>query len=198
MIKVNLLSPEKKDVAGLPEGAAAIDEERESKLNIAAAVAAGVATVGIIGFLYLSQSGAIDARQRELAEKKARKAELEKVLQTLAQLEKTKKDLDRKVEIIEELKGRQKTAVIMMDELSKAIPDLVWFTRLSFSGTSLTVTGKAWSNNLIADFYNNLESTGHFYNIVLKSSQRATQSGLEIFRFTITCSFRKTPPQEAG
>jgi type IV pilus assembly protein PilN len=189
MIKVNLLSPEKKEVAGAPEAGAFAEEEKEAKINVGAIVAAVLLTVGIIGFLYFSQSNTLDNKQKLLAEKRARKAQLDSVLKTLAQLEKTKKNLDRKVKVIGELKSRQTSTVRMMDEVSRALPDWVWLTKMSFSKGVVTLDGRALSNNLIADFINNLDSTGYFVNIRLKSSKRARRRGTEVYDFSISCQF---------
>jgi type IV pilus assembly protein PilN len=189
MIKVNLLSPEKKDVAGRAEGAPAADEIRERKIEVGAAVAAAVITVGLIGFLYFSQSHRLDSRTRSLAERKARKTELENVLVTLEDLEKAKKNLDRKVKIIGDLKRQQKQTVFMMDELSRILPDWFWLTKLSFAGGVLNLSGRARTNHLIANFIDNLQSTNHFTNITLNSTQRAVISGIEIFNFSLNCRY---------
>jgi len=198
MIKVNLLSPEKKELAGGADATGLVEEERTPQLNIPAVVSALVITLGIIGSMYFIQSGRISSRQRTLAERRARKVELDGVLKTLAQLEKTKGDLDRKVRIISDLKNTQNVAVIMMDQLSRALPDWVWLTRLTFNGNALDINGNALSNNLVADLINNLQSTNHFYNIELKTSVKSKQAGLDIFKFSIVCRFRKEIPKKAG
>ena len=110
-------------------------------------------------------------------------------LKTLATLEATKKTLDRKVRIIEELKSRQKKTVKMMDQLSQAIPEWVWLTKMTYSGTQLNLSGKALSNNLIADFISSLKGTNHFGNIQLIRSVRKQESGLDIFSFSLKCSY---------
>jgi type IV pilus assembly protein PilN len=197
MIKVNLLSPEKKEAVKGFEALPVAKEARESKVHVGAAVAAVVATLGIIGFLYFSQSHRLDSRTRYLAERKARKTELDNVLKTLEELERAKNDLDRKVKVIGDLKGRQKQTVFMMDELSRVLPDWVWLTRLNFSGGVLNISGRARTNHLIANFIDNLQSTNHFYNIRLNSTQRARVSGIEVFDFSINCRYRKSAEKKA-
>jgi len=192
MIKVNLLSPERKDVPESADAAVYAREERESKVNVGAIIGAVAVTVGIIGLLYITQASTLSERNRYLAERRARKTELDNVLKTLSQLEKTKKDLDNKVKVIGDLKGRQKQAVLMMDEVSTVLPNWVWLTKLSFSGGVLNITGRARHNNLIADFINNLQSTNNFFNIHLNSSRRIRAGGMDLFNFSIKCSFRKS------
>ena len=191
MIKVNLLSPERKEVAGKAEVGAVAEEARERKIEVKAAVAAAVITVGVIGFLYFSQSNRLDNRTRYLAERKARKTELENILKTLEELERAKANLDRKVKVISDLKRQQKQTVFMMDELSRVIPDWVWLTKLNFAGGAVNISGRARTNHLIANFIDNLQATNHFTSITLNSSQRAVVSGIEIFNFSLNCRYHK-------
>jgi type IV pilus assembly protein PilN len=191
MIKVNLLSPERKSIdTGSGDVASFSEEEREAKINTTAAIGAAVLTLGIIAFLFFTQSNSIEEKQRLLQEKQARKAELDVVLKTLDELEKAKKILDKKVRLIAELKSRQQDAVKMMDQLINAMPDWVWLRGLSFKGKLLTLNARAIHNNLISDFINNLKGTGSFYNIQFPGSTRQKQSGLDVFNFRITCYYR--------
>ncbi len=201
MIKVNLLSPEKKDVSGAAAEMTPIsEEERESKLNTGAAVGVGVITVVIIGFLYMTQSQTLAKTKNTLNEKKAKKVQLKDVENTLRELEKTQKDLSNKVSLISQLKLRQESTVKMMDEVSNALPEWVWLTSLGFSGNQVRLSGKALNNNLIANFINNLKATDSFTNVDFKKSSRTKQSGFEdIFTFSITCTFKeKSTEKKAG
>jgi Tfp pilus assembly protein PilN len=191
MIKVNLLSPERKEVAGAPAEAAPFpEEEKESKISTGAIIGAAIITVGIIGLLYFTQAQTLQRKQQHLQERKARKKALDEVLKTLTQLEKAKKELEKKVKLISDLKSRQQDSVKMMDALCDALPDWVWLTNLTFSNKSLSITGRALSNNLISDLINNLKGTGSFYNVEFPGSNRTTQGNQEIFNFRVTCKYR--------
>ncbi len=190
MIKINLLRPEKKEVAA--GGAAAVsftEEAKPSKLSIPAIVGALALTLVGIGLMYFLQSGELAKQKRIFEERTLRKAELEKVLKELEQIELTKKELDNKIKIIGELKLKQKDAVLMMDKMSRALPEWVWLTNLSFTGGAVSITGKALSNNLIADLINNLQNSSYFANVQISSTSRKKESGIDIFEFRITCQF---------
>jgi len=189
MIKVNLLSPGKKEVSPGAPSAAFVEEEKEPKINMGAVLGAVLLTVGIIGYLYLSQSSELNRKQSFLSERKARKAELDKVLKTVEQLEATKLRLDKKVKIIQELKNKQQAAVRMMDEVSKALPDNVWLTRLTFKGGLLNLEGQASTNDLVADFISNMKASNYFYDEKFNGSTRRMVAGAEIFSFKLTIRF---------
>lgn len=193
MIKINLLKPEKKEVASGGTTISAVEESKESKMSVPALIAAVAITVGSIGLLYFLQTANLNSEKKLLEERTLRKAELEKVLQKLAELEATKLELDRKIKIINDLKFKQKDAVFMMDKLSRSLPDWVWLTNLNFKNGVLLLSGKALSNNLIADLINNLQTSNSFINVKLKTSSRIKETGIDIFVFRVECVFVRQP-----
>lgn len=194
MIKINLLRPEKKEVAA--GGGAAVsfaEEAKPSGLSIPAIVGAAVLTVVGIGLMYFLQAGEMANQKRIFEERTLRKAELEKVLKELAQIERTKMELDSKIKIIGDLKLKQKDAVLMMDKISRALPDWVWLSDLSYKGGAIGISGKALSNNLIADLINNLQNSNFFANVQISQTSRKKEAGIDIFEFRITCQFVPRP-----
>jgi Tfp pilus assembly protein PilN len=192
MIKINLLSPEKKDISTITETASFVDEPRESKLSMVAVVGALVLTAAVIAFFYFTQQADLNNKRKTYRIKKARKAELQEVLKKIATLERTRDELARKVKIIEDLKSTQKRTVKMMDQLSSSLPEWVWLTSLTFNNNAINLRGRALSNSLIADFINNLKATNYFHNIQFRDSKVSRRGGLEVLDFRLTCSFRDT------
>ncbi len=190
MIKINLLRPEKKEVAAGGGTTVSFNEEsKPSKLSIPALVGAIALTVIGIGLMYFLQSGELAREKRILDERTLRKAELEKVLKELALIEATKKELDSKIKIISDLKLKQKDAVLMMDKMSRSLPEWVWLTDLTITNGLVALSGKALSNNLIADLVNNLQNSNLFTNVQLISTNRKKEAGIDIFEFRVNCAF---------
>jgi type IV pilus assembly protein PilN len=190
MIKINLLRPEKKELAaGGGTTVSFAEETKPSKLSIPALLGAIALTVGFIGLMYFLQSGELATERKLLDERTLRKAELEKVLLELEQIEATKKELDSKIKIISDLKLKQKDAVLMMDKMSRSLPEWVWLTDLTFKSGAVSISGKALSNNLIADLINNLQNSSMFANVQLNSTSRKKEAGIDIFEFRVVCTF---------
>jgi type IV pilus assembly protein PilN len=189
MIKINLLKPEKKEVAAGGTTISLTEEAKPSQLSLPALIGAIAITICGIGLLYFLQSSELSSETKLLADRTLRKAELEKVLKELAEIETTKLELDNKIKIITDLKLRQKDAVFMMDKMSRSLPEWVWLTNLNFRGGSVAISGKALSNNLIADLINNLQNSNSFVNVQLKSTTRKKEAGIDIFEFRIECQF---------
>ncbi|MBU4268528.1 MAG: PilN domain-containing protein [Acidobacteria bacterium] len=189
MIKINLLKPEKKEVAAGGTTISITEEAKPSQLSLPALIGAIVLTVCGIGLLYFLQSSELASEKKLFDDRTLRKAELEKVLKELAEIETTKLELDNKIKIISDLKLQQKDAVFMMDKMSRSLPEWVWLTNLDFKGGAVSISGKALSNNLIADLINNLQNSNSFANVQLKSTTRKREAGIDIFEFRIECQF---------
>lgn len=189
MIKINLLKPEKKEVAAGGTTISITEEAKPSQLSLPALIGAIVLTVCGIGLLYFLQSSELASEKKLFDDRTLRKAELEKVLKELAEIETTKLELDNKIKIISDLKLQQKDAVFMMDKMSRSLPEWVWLTNLNFKGGAVSISGKALSNNLIADLINNLQNSNSFANVQLKSTTRKREAGIDIFEFRIECQF---------
>jgi len=197
MIKINLLRPEKKEVAaGGGTTVSYAEEAKPSGLSVPALVGAIALTVLGIGLMYFLQAGRLSSETKLLEERKLRKAELEKVLKELELIEATKLELDKKIKIIGDLKLRQKDAVLMMDKMSRCLPEWVWLTNLTFTGEAVSISGKALSNNLIADLINNLQNSNFFANVQLKTTVRKKEAGIDIFDFRIDCMFMRQVEQK--
>ena len=69
----------------------------------------------------------------------------------------------------------------------------IWLTDLNFKNGLLLLSGKALSNNLIADLINNLQTSNSFANVKLKSSSRIKETGIDIYVFKLECVFVRQP-----
>jgi len=191
MIKVNLLSPERKEVAGGkgPE-APSFDEERQGKISIVAVVVAILLTVGIIGYLYYTQTQTIDEKNRELSDLTIEKQKLDDILKEIELLNQKNAELKKKIGVINGLKARQQDCVKMMDELLNSMPEWVWITSLSFTNRTLVLNGKTLGNNLISEFISNLKGTDMFVDIDFPGSNRQKEGVMDVFIFSLKCRFK--------
>ncbi len=197
MIRVNLLRPGKKEVVSAADSVSYAEEVAIRKISATAVVAAVALTLGLIGLLYFLQTNKLSFERKQLEDRRLRKAELEKVLKKLEEVEASKKVLEAKIKIIGDLKARQKDTVMMMDKLYTCLPEWVWLTDLNFTNNILNISGKALSNNLISDFINNLENSIFFVKpVTLKTSQRKKEQGSDIMEFKIECRFNNRASED--
>lgn len=187
MIRVNLLKPEKKEIRDEPVGLA--PEIKEKKRTPIASLIVLLA-IGAVAVLYFMQDKAIKTETDLLNTAKEEKKQLQYVLAALERLEEQKSILERKINLINQLKARQEIAVRTMDELSKNLPGWVWLTETSYDGEELSIEGRALSNNLIADYVYSLESSPYLSNVKIVSiAQRSTQASSQYLEFSLTAIY---------
>jgi Tfp pilus assembly protein PilN len=186
MIRINLLKPERKDIRETP--VAPTPEFKEKRRQPYAALFVLLALVAIAA-LYFYQRDAITKENNLLSAAQAEKKSLQDVVAKLEELEEQRNLFERKIRVITQLQSRQENAVIIMDELSRHLPNWIWLTELTFSAQQIQVKGRAVSNNLIADYIFNLEESHHFRNVNLISSQQRRVRTNQYLEFILTSVF---------
>jgi len=186
MIRINLLKPGKKEVSEAPT---APEPELKEKKRQFPYMLIFLLVIILIGALFLLQKRGIDNEKALLEDAKAEKQSLQYVLTKLEDLERQKQVLSKKINLITRLKSRQGVGVIIMDELSKNLPDWVWLTEVDFKDYNLLIKGKSLSNNLIADYISNLEESQYFNNVDLISSTLREIRNNKYLEFSMNASF---------
>ena len=161
MIRINLLESERA-AASKPKGAAggaAGGGASAAGPYIPLIAATALAVLGS-GYFWWSMSSEIADTQAKIEVAKAEVAKLQVEKAKKEELERKRKSFQDQVNLIERLKAEQGGPVRMLDEISKALPDFVWLTRVEQSGATVKITGEASNNNSIADFLNNLQRAG--------------------------------------
>jgi type IV pilus assembly protein PilN len=196
MIRVNLIKTEKKEHEPLPaltEGD--LLEKKKAPVPTNLLIVAAVVIVAVLGFM-LKRS--IDRERRGLEAAQAEKKTLEPVLIKLASIGDQKAFLEKKIQLINDLKARQGEAVRLMETLSETLPDWVWLNEARFSRRNIQIKGKALTNIQISDFMHNLERSGMFELVSLIGSAQKNQGGTLYLEFTLSANVPGPAPSPAG
>jgi len=186
MIRINLLKPEKKELKEEPTSL--VPEIKEKKKTPVTGLIVILVLV-VIAALYYFQDKAIKRETNLLNQAQEEKKSLQYVLAALEELEEQKTILERKINLINQLKARQEIAVRILDELSKNIPGWVWLTETSYGETQVNIKGRALSNNLIADYVYNLENSPRLSSVrIISINQRREQTN-QFLEFTLTANY---------
>ncbi len=200
MIRINLLKPESKEFR---EGPAAPGPEFVPKKPFPLTSVFVLLLIVILAAAFFLQKRMISQEKNRLQTAQAEKKKLEYVIAKLEELEKQKAVFERKIGLIRQLRAQQDSAVTIMDELSKRLPDWVWLTEVSFQGQTIQIKGNALSNNLIADYIYNLENSPHLTMVNLISSTQRSVQNAQFLEFSMTLSYvlpeaAKPPPQKVA
>lgn len=191
MIRINLLKPEKKDV--FPSPATLPVKEAKSERPSSAPPLILLLTVMIIAALAFTQRNSLGRERSLLDNAMAEKKKLQTVELRLTQAEKEKDTLQKKISLINILKGQQDTAVKIMDALSKNLPEWVWLTEVTFDGANLKIKGKATNNTLIADYVAGLEKSDILFSVTPTDITQRTSKSQQFQEFSLTAGVSLPP-----
>jgi type IV pilus assembly protein PilN len=155
-------------------------------------VASVVATIILIAGIWIFQEMQVGDLDDRLAQVKK---EVEKYAKFDALLQETSKKvqiINKKREIIRELQRDRDTVVRLMALISAEIPpEKIWLEKLAQSSNSLTLDGVALSNESIAEFMRNLESSPYVMKgtVNLTHSRQTVLSNMKLREFQLTCQF---------
>ncbi len=139
------------------------DEERkERKLKFLVALggaAVGACLTAFCGYLLMdSMISAQEARNAVLDEKIA---ELDKQIEKINSLEADKARFIARMEVIEKLQRSRPEIVHVFDEIAKQLPDGVYLTQISQTGSRLKFEGVAQSSTRVSAFMRNIDSSDY-------------------------------------
>ena len=189
MIRINLLAAER---------------EKSKKKAVTLGTAGQKLTIGcsiililaglFIGWRYWAlgrDSNQIDA---EIAAAQQETTRLHSVILQVQQFEQRKAQLQQRVVLIETLRKGQTGPVHMLDQISRALPQMLWLTELKQTGSDVVIDGKCTALTGLSEFVSNLEASGYFkrsIDIVDTKTETAGTPPSELIKFTIKATFQQ-------
>ncbi|HEV8643453.1 MAG TPA: PilN domain-containing protein [Methylomirabilota bacterium] len=127
-------------------------------------------------------AAAVENDKRELASLKATIGQGAKVKEQLA-------DLQNRIKAIQELTKNQGRPIKLLDAFLDTVPPDLWITSLQESGSSLRVSGTAFSSTAVADFMANLRRSGKFKDVDIIVARQDLAKSPRPVTFEVTCRF---------
>lgn len=195
MIRINLLKPETRDFKeGAGPGPGLPEFKPKKPPNIGNLIFL-LLVIGL-GAFYFLQRKAFDRENELLAQARQEKEQLSYVTAKLEAQKQQKASLELKINLINDLVIQQDLPVRIMDELSRSLPEWVWLSEVNYDSKGIQIKGKALSNNLIADYISNLESSSILMNVNLVSSTQRRTRRDEYLEFSMNALVER--PQTAA
>lgn len=200
MIKINLLAAERKVAKKkLALGGAAIPGTGGggggSSMTFLCALIL-IAGAAVVGWRYWEMQRESAQLDNDIRAAQAETARLHTVIQQVQQFEQRRAQLQQRVALIEELRRNQTGPVHMLDQISRALPDMLWLTDLKQAAdpNEVLIDGRVTSLTGLSDFVANLEASGYFkrsVEIVSTTVENATGPTGELIRFQVRAMFQQ-------
>ncbi len=197
MIRINL-SGAKKEVKKAGGGPSVSLEGAKLTLFFVGFVILGLGYVGA-RYFQLQRTGTDLDEKIVVAEKE--KAQLATVKAQYEQQEAYKKDLSRRIDIIEGLKRGQTGPVEMLNQLAASVQanKTLWLSSFDNVGNRVNMVGSAVSVTAVADFISTLKKTGYFSNVEIREAyQDEKNATVPTFFFTLSADLVLPASQSAA
>jgi type IV pilus assembly protein PilN len=190
MIRINLLAAEREK--SKKKGAVTLGTTGQ-KMTVGCTLILLLAGM-FVGWRYwviARDSNALDA---DIAAAQTETARLHSVILQVQQFEQRKAQLQQRVVLIEQLRKGQTGPVHMLDQISRALPQMLWLTELKQVGGDVVIDGRCTTLTGLSEFVSNLEASGYFkrsIEIVDTKSEMAGTPPSELIKFTIKATFQQ-------
>lgn len=170
---------------------------------ILGAVAAGVISIAIMGWLFLGVGNDLDEVQVAVDEAVSDSVRFADIILRTDQLIARRDSIAQRVAIIQEIDAGRYIWPHVFDEIATAMPNYIWLGEiLQTSGgmpMELRLGGQAGSNLAITRFMRNLEASSFLRTVTLERTEQAIMgdgSGDIVYAFDLTMTFEPPPMDE--
>ena len=158
-----------------------------------------ILTCAAIGAFHARLSSQLALTQARIHQMDKDIAQFKPQIEQVEAFKKKKKELEKKIEVIESLDRARRGPVRILAELSDRTPDRVWITSLEANGAQLKIQGESLDNELVAVFVRNLAESKYFGDVDLGGTKLSKQKkGLNLVQFDLKATLLGARPVEAA
>jgi type IV pilus assembly protein PilN len=184
MIKINLL----------PYRVSKKKETAQQQLTILVAIIVGA--VMLLAAIYIITAGKIKTTNSEIARSESELADLKKKIGEIDNLKKLQAEVQKKLDILNQLRRGKTGPAIRLARLSDIVPEKMWLTKYTENGNNVSISGLAYSEDLIAEFMKNIQSSNEFANVELQVSEQQELNGVKLKKFDLSFSLKDSKKEE--
>ena len=156
-----------------------------------------ILTGAAIGAFHTRLSSQMARTQARIQQMDKDIAQFKPQIEQVEGFKKKKKELEKKIEVIENLDRARRGPVRILAELSDRIPDRVWLTSLETNGSQLKMQGESIDNELVAIFVRNLGESKYLADVDLEGTKLASEKhGLNLVHFDLKATLLGPKPVE--
>ena len=152
-------------------------------------VLAGVLSMGA----HMMASAQLDDLKVEATQLTAKNQELKEKIGKIEHLDALRVEVERKLEIIDQLQKGRFRSLMTLNEIAQVIPKNVWLTSIKDSSEEIGLEGLAESNKAVANFMRMLDRSPLFSNVKLNGISRVEMDGMAVRKFTLNLDRMETP-----
>jgi type IV pilus assembly protein PilN len=159
----------------------------------------GLTLLGVLlaaGYWWMENQKLAD-KNEQVAQRQKEADKLETIIKDVEDYQKRKDNLQKRIDLINQLKQNQKGPVKVMDRISQDLPDLVWLDKMSVSGGTIQLSGRGLNPNAVANFVEAVKNDPLFDEPELSNLTQVSVAPL-VYSFDMTFHFSYSQPGAAG
>ncbi|MDQ6955013.1 MAG: PilN domain-containing protein [Mariprofundaceae bacterium] len=149
-----------------------------------------------LAFVDIYGNEAMSDLKLEFSVLQAENKELKKNIGKIKDLDNLREDVERKLELVDELQQGRFESLTTLWALSELIPSNVWLSSFNDRAGALSIAGVGESNGAVASFMRALDQSPKFENISLLVISRQELGGVPIRSFSMTLKRLSEMPQD--
>lgn len=146
----------------------------------------------IVGLIHFQMNSKIDYQNGRNSFLKKEISKLDNEIQEIAELQKVRKSLIERMDIIQDLQSSRPSIVHLFTELVTTVPNGVFLQTLEQKGDTLIITGEAESNARVSSYMRNLSNSEWLTDPNLEIIEIKDKKVTRISSFTLTIK-QKSP-----
>jgi type IV pilus assembly protein PilN len=154
-----------------------------------------VLAVLFVGWRYWTVTRDSTRLDEEISKSQQETARLHSIIQQVQEFEQRKAQLQQRVVLIEQLRKGQTGPVLMLEQISRSLPPMLWLTELKqAAGNDVVIDGNCTTLTGLSDFVANLEMSGYFkrsIEIVSTTTEVMARAPGELIKFSIKAHFQR-------
>jgi type IV pilus assembly protein PilN len=191
MIRINLLTTERRTAKAASASKAF---EPGQKMMVLGSLIL-VVVVAALGWRYWALGQQAARIEADIENARREEQRLAEILRQVKEFEARKAMLQARLDLIDSLRQGQNAPVHMIDQVSRALPDMTWLTSLQQApnGYTLTIQGRCLTLTSLSDFIGNLEGSRYFIRpveIVDSAVVPGNEKTPDLISFTIRGTFQ--------
>jgi len=142
--------------------------------------------IALFGAVSVFQTLQVGRLKSDIARAEQESEKLRPQIQTIQELTQKREELQRRLNVIQDLDKTRLQRVMLVDELSRCVPDHLWLTSYEETGNKVQIEGVTFSNLLVADFMTRLEASPLYGSVDLLIAEKGQIDQRNVVKFKVT------------
>jgi len=160
------------------------------------AVMTCVLAAAIVGLIHFQMQAKIDYQLSRNSFMTVEIARLDEEIKEISELQKVRRSLIERMEVIQDLQGSRPSIVHLFTEIVSTVPNGVYLESLAQTGSNLVINGEAESNARVSTYMRNLQASPWLKDPNLTVIEIEDKTVNRISTFTLTV--KQTSPNATG